>query len=231
MNFNSRKRTISTKQPPCVQTDFILALIIVILVLIPSSLASQKLVQQGLDPEGIPWGPLKYTFYIFPAAFILLFIMTIRFLVQFRRVSSSQLTLKLVLIGSSIVWPFLWNAYNAGIPHYVPFMYGFLQRMHQDADVFAIQAWLKTEGTKHERFLDKSDYPEAVRILEPKTAWLERNEKDANLYLKIEWGGALLGHWGLAVGSDTMCCPPCDLRMDGEYRLPLAKGAYIWYNW
>ena len=231
MGLNKTKTKDSTKRPPCVRTDLILTLLIVILVLIPSSLASQKLVQQGLDPDGAPWGPLKYAFYIFPAVFILLLIMISRFLVQFRRVSSSQLILKLVLIGSSIVWPFLWNAYNGGTPHYVSFMYGFLQRMHQDADILAIQAWLETEGTKHERFLDESDYPETVRILEPETAWLDRNDKGNNPCLKLEWGGALIGHWGLTVGPDTMPCPPCDFKMDGQYRMPLAKGAYIWFDW
>lgn len=75
--------------------------------------------------------------------------------------------------------------------------------------------------------------PHYVRVL------VEEGRRPA---VRLTWGSGWLGTWGLTVGHEEMEIPETQLRTkeilpggrvifnDGEYRLPLAPGAYVWHN-
>ncbi|HML76082.1 MAG TPA: hypothetical protein PKB02_16450 [Anaerohalosphaeraceae bacterium] len=194
------------------------------------------LYRQGLNPEGVPIGTLKQFIGVLLINSILLLVLIVRFIVQFRSLSKFRLILKLVLIASAmlvITLPvlFVTSSYH-GLPSYVPFMYGFLERMQENADTKKIQNWLEKEGSQYmDQCLVESEYPDAIRVLKPKSVWVQEYKHTHQLFVRLEWGGVLIGHWGLVVGPTDLACPPCDLGMDGEYRLPSAKGAYVWFDW
>ena len=229
---------VRPKRQAYVRTDVIIVLTMIVLLLLPAWQSSNVLVKQGLEVNGLPIGTLQHFFFALAATVVLLLLMVSRFFVQFRRANTFQLTLKFLLIAAGIIViaaPFVWMGLRMPkerLPNYVPFTFGFLQRMQENADLEAMRTWLETDGKKFGvgPSVEKTEYPEAVRALAPKYVWVKEDKQNNQRSVSLEWGGALAGHWGLTVGPTSMRCPPCDLGMDGEYRLPLTDGAYVWFD-
>jgi hypothetical protein len=79
----------------------------------------------------------------------------------------------------------------------------------------------------------------AITQLNPHYVQLDKTET-GRPKIRLTWGGAL-GHWGVEIGPEDMPIPETLPRRrnviygqvfwdEGEYRLPLAPGAYVWYE-
>ena len=113
---------------------------------------------------------------------------------------------------------------------------GCLERMkREEADILAIQAWIKTVDLEYLNppkegpyrwLVDEPKWPDAVQKLSPGFVYIHKL-KNGKIFAKLIYGGALTGHWGLAVGVDTKEIPLNDFY-ESEYRLELAPNAFIW---
>lgn len=144
------------------------------------------------------------------------------------------------------------------LPGYKPFTYGFRERVRNLCDITAIQEWLKTvdkqlctnettdilsntEPRKAE-WPDSIDWPDVIKVFNPHYVNLALDES-GNAKLRLMWGGTL-ALWGFEIGPEDMEIPKTKERKReeisyngkkqvlwhrGEYRLPLAPGAYVWY--
>ncbi len=122
------------------------------------------------------------------------------------------------------------------------FIRGFQRRMQAQADVPAIQAWLKTldsneaEGQSaaptRERVAEPERLP-AIARLNPKGVGVSVDEVGRPM-VRLVWGSGVIGSWGLVVGDKRMSAREPMLEItessSGEYRLLLAPGAYVWHN-
>ncbi|MBP7053879.1 MAG: hypothetical protein KBE65_22935 [Phycisphaerae bacterium] len=135
------------------------------------------------------------------------------------------------LLATVFVLPFLLGTCNpAG-----RYMSGFKRYVERRADIPAIQAWLATlnptphpeHGYPSDISVPDSDLPPSVRQLRP---WYARVTLDdaRRPMIRVEWGSGVMRSWGLVVGDKNMETPPSDFSRYGEYRLPLAPGAYVW---
>ena len=144
-------------------------------------------------------------------------------------------------------------------PPYEMYTRGFRRHVQLKTDVGAIQTWLSTLDPKdcQDQPLDMKvapglsypnppksiPSPECVSRLRPRYSKLTRDDKGRPM-IRLTWGGGF-GHWGLVVGDKDMEIPETQERTGqeygppdrpqvvyapGEYRLPLAPGAYIWYE-
>lgn len=158
--------------------------------------------------------------------------------------------LTLIALAAWVVAPFgdLWP------PGYVAFTHGFRRHMQTNADLGAIRGWLSTldpnlctgeyidlyTGNDFKpRWPDTIAWPEAITRFEPHYVQLMKMET-RHPKVRLTWGGAP-GHWGIEVGPEDMPIPETlprrtydhygqELWDEGEYRLPLVPGAYVWYE-
>ena len=138
------------------------------------------------------------------------------------------------------------------------YMRGFRRNMQARADIRAIQAWLAivdpndcegqplgvrvAEGVNIPNPPKYVAPPGSIRHLRPRYTKLMLDNGGRPM-IRLTWGGGLMGHWGLVVGSENMEIPETRpeqkkeygygankqvLYEPGEYRLPLAAGAYVW---
>ncbi|MEN6425675.1 MAG: hypothetical protein ABFE13_09950, partial [Phycisphaerales bacterium] len=159
-------------------------------------------------------------------------------------------TLTLIALAAWVGAPFgdLWP------PGYVAFTHGFRRYMRTNGDLDAIRGWLITLDPNlcTERYIDLCTgndfkprwpdtvaWPEAITRFEPHYVQLIKTET-RRPKVRLTWGGAL-GHWGVEIGPEDMPIPETlprrrsavqgrDLWDEGEYRLPLAPGAYVWHE-
>ena len=129
-------------------------------------------------------------------------------------------------------------------PGYKPYTYGFRERVSSKADIGAIRDWLRTlrreQCTGEEvdilsdsflplsRWPDSIDWPKSLKAFNPHYVRLDLDE-NGNPKVRLTWGG-VLAHWGFEIGMEDMEVPPSDFSRWGEYRLPLQRGAYVWYE-
>jgi hypothetical protein len=137
------------------------------------------------------------------------------------------------------------------------FMSGFRQHVRKTADIPAIQAWLSAlspELCTGEPILlrrnggpavwpDTTDWPVTLARFDCDWATFEKTE-GGRLKLRLTWGTPW-AKWGVEIGPADMEIPktqdqtkhvygPPEHRQvmydHGEYRLPLAPGAYVWHE-
>ncbi len=134
---------------------------------------------------------------------------------------------------------------------------GFARYARSRTDVAAIQAWLGTLDPNE--YVDASTdpggmplpaaeqpaaiirlnpnrYPHGVRVVRDGTG---------RLMVRLTWGGGMIGHWGIVVGHSETKVPQTqepgwmkrqyggrteEFYEYGEYRKPLAPGAWIWHE-
>ncbi|MCX5643489.1 MAG: hypothetical protein NTZ17_02215 [Phycisphaerae bacterium] len=117
------------------------------------------------------------------------------------------------------------------------FMSGFTKHVQRRADIPAVQAWLDTLDRKsladpkqQSRITtDESNLPASVRRLRAWHTSVSLDDKGRPM-IRLLWGSGVMGGWGLVVGHREMAVPPSDLSRYGEYREPVAPGAYIWHE-
>ncbi len=162
--------------------------------------------------------------------------------------------LTLVALAAWVGAPFadLWP------PGYAAFTHGFRRHMQTNGDLGAIRDWLTTLDPStctrkdinlytgndlKSHWPNTMAWPEAITRFDPHYVQLAKTET-GRPKVRLTWGGAL-GHWGVEIGPEDMPIPetlettreeygPPDRRQvfytPGEYRLPLAPGAYVWYE-
>jgi len=143
-------------------------------------------------------------------------------------------------------------------PGYEPFTAGFTRYARENVDLAAVRDWLSTldadtydresidlhpNGRLTPRWPDTPAWPAAITRLDPHYVEFMKMET-GGLKIRLTWGGAP-GHWGVEIGPEDMEVPPTlerkaqefgppDQRYKvydtGEYRLPLAPGAYVWHE-
>ena len=71
--------------------------------------------------------------------------------------------------------------------------------------------------------------PEPVIQLKPLTPHI-RTDENGNPKIRLFWGSGMVGDWGVEIGLEDMKIPPSDFRRNGEYRLPVESGVYVWHD-
>jgi hypothetical protein len=166
-----------------------------------------------------------------------------------RRFIAAALSLSIVLV----VWialPFmgLWP------PGYEPFTSGFREYVRANVNLAVVREWLNAQDPNlfTGRMIEVADpirftscwpdtvvWASAITQLNPHYVQLDKTET-GRPKIRLTWGGAL-GHWGVEIGPEDMPIPETLPRRrnviygqvfwdEGEYRLPLAPGAYVWYE-
>ena len=131
------------------------------------------------------------------------------------------------------------------------YILGFRQYIRRTADIAAIQVWLSTlqpDASTGELIYirpnngpavwpDTMAWPSAITGLDPLWVQLQRID-DGRLQIRLAWGTPW-GEWGAEIGPQDMEIPKTqpmwrdesyhqEVWRHGEYRLPLASGAYVW---
>ena len=131
-------------------------------------------------------------------------------------------------------------------PVYMAMMYGFRDYARANVDVEAVQAWLKTLDPKictgqynYELnsgctiecwWPDAAPWAKGVTPANPDFATLHLDEGGRPM-IRIMWLGMFMSRdYGLVVGDEQMETPRPDFFGHREYRMPLAPGAWIWYE-
>lgn len=112
------------------------------------------------------------------------------------------------------------------------FVYGFRDRVERRADIESTRAWLKSLGAEDYEDgnrISSDELPESLRGLREARATLSADE-NGNARIRLRWGSAMMGHWGVEIGMKDMNIPPSDFSPYGEYRLPVEPGVYVWWR-
>ncbi len=153
-----------------------------------------------------------------------------------------------VVLVACVVLPFV----TLG-PGYKSQTRGFHRYIQARADIPAMQAWLDTidPNVCDGLWIDVAGTPRAgsptvsfpafISDLKPRHVQLSLDVANRPMVC-LQWGSGLLGTWGLAVGHEEMPIPKTQPREKetlpsgqvfynpGQYRLPLARGAYVWHD-
>jgi len=115
-------------------------------------------------------------------------------------------------------------------------------------DIPAVQKWLNTidpnsldrQDVGAERDNEWEPYP-VIAHLNPSGYGVSLDSARRRM-LELQWGSGVLGTWGVTIGHEDMTIPETQPRTkeilsngqvfwnDGQYRLTLAPGAYVWHN-
>ena len=114
-----------------------------------------------------------------------------------------------------------------------PLLYGCRDRIRSKADIEAIRDWLGTlskddyNSSSHYNPIPPSKQPKSLKVLKHGAVHLLADE-NGNPKVRSHWGGGLFGHWGFEIGMVDMEIPPSNFSHNGEYRLPVEPGVYVW---
>jgi len=160
-------------------------------------------------------------------------------------------TLTLVALVAWLALPFM----DLELPGHKTFMDGFRQYMQKNADLDGIRSWLNTldpnvctrepidlygtYSSLKSHWPETMAWPAAITRFDPHYVEFMKTGS-GRLKIRLTWGGAL-GHWGVEIGPEDMDIPPTAptrkvkvgasmVNEYGEYRLPLAPGAYVWHE-
>jgi hypothetical protein len=199
---------------------------------------------------------LLFVFLFVPAALCLLVLAYRMFFIWPKCVwGKGQLWVLRSLVIAGIVLCVVLVFTRVGPPRYVTFTHGFKRCVQANADLGAIRGWLNTldpnictgeyidlyTGNDFKpRWPNTMAWPSALTRFDPH--YVQLMKVDAGRpKVRLTWGGAL-GHWGVEIGPEDMPIPPTQpMRKvrspngdvyyeDGEYRLPLTPGAYVWHE-
>ncbi|MBC8378997.1 MAG: hypothetical protein H8E62_07480 [Planctomycetes bacterium] len=140
--------------------------------------------------------------------------------------------------------------FPVGQPGYKPFTAGFHQRMQKRLDVEKIRVWLETldpelfDGESYDLIYRLNDnvfpfpipknvppfpIPKEIRGLGENVRRLDFYTENKMRCIRIKWG-SFLGSWGIVIGPEEMKIPASDFSDDGECRLKLEDGVYVWHE-
>lgn len=207
----------------------------------------------GLRNDGaLPFGMCFYCAVLAPAALLCLVVLAARIGISWPKHIHHRRklrTLRLVVIVGLVLYlalPFTMIL----PPGYKTFTWGFKKHAAVNADIPTIRSWLGTVDPKvctgymmlmaDLKQADRIDWPEAITRLDPQDVTLTL-DGNGHPVIHLGWGG-LDVFYGLVVGSENMEIPRTKPRTkqkhisgrvfwdSGEYRLPVAPGAYVWYE-
>ena len=145
------------------------------------------------------------------------------------------------------------NSTKIGWPYSRHIMNGFQERMQKKLDISAIKLWLsnlvekdfsdewvrleRSKNMKGGNYLPENvlwpnniNWPESIKIFAPGYVRLWA-ETIGDRRLLLEWGGTLMGRWGVVVSLETPEMPPPESNLhDIYYTRKLAEDAYIYYQ-
>jgi hypothetical protein len=175
---------------------------------------------------------------------------------RFRRIKRAVIILQNAVVAYFLICIFTSSGF--GLPGYIPFTYGFRANIRTTADIPKIRNWLSTIDhnlcTGKDRDISSKDFrtsewpkdinwPSYVTVFNPHYVFLALDENNTPK-IRLTWGG-VFAHWGVEIGSEKMKVPPTQERKleeytcngkkeslwrSGEFRLPLAPGAYVWFK-
>jgi len=201
----------------------------------------------GQSAFGMIWWFVLLT----PLVFICLVAATVRVLAFWPRHIGSRTRLRMMQIGAAAGLVACVGLPFAGIMPlgYQTYTWGFRQYAQANIDVPAVQRWLAalepgtcTGGPMERREWRNAslDWPKSIVRCDPDRITLSLDEEGAPL-VRLTWIG-FDSWWGVVVGRADMEIPETQPRKkeilpsghefynEGEYRLPLAPGAYVWHN-
>ena len=118
----------------------------------------------------------------------------------------------------------------------VAFAHGVVESVELRTDISGIQAWVSSVDmnsfgaepvdTYNPRRIAREDQPEVLR--RQNGSVILELDADGRLRVRLDWGGGLIGHWGLVIGHETMETPPSEQTMFGEMRIEIRPGVYFW---
>jgi len=196
-----------------------------------------------------------YACIIYFSGFCLLFVFVIagaiQILCNWKIYTSRKKLIKTIQIGIllpfftsfviSVFTPletFLWQ------PGYKLTTYGYRDRLRKEVDIIEIRDWLKTlrkedctgkridlvSGSDYSKryWPDSIEWPKSLKVLNPRFVSLVLDE-NGKPKIRLTWveGMAFLG---IEIGMEDMEIPPSDFSHNGEYRLPVESGAYVWHE-
>lgn len=199
-------------------------------------------------------------FVVWPVVLVCLIVLTIRMgIVWPRRIGSRRKswTLRLCILAALAGYLALPFTLPARIlpPGYIA---GFRRYVQKSVDVQSVQQWLKRQdpndclgqtfhlggkGQTGPVWLDTIAWPEAITHLDPFMVGFGQDE-GGRLTIRLVWA-PFVGTWGIEIGPEDMEIPKTQERIErwygppgrtqvqhdpGEYRLPLAPGAYVWHE-
>jgi hypothetical protein len=144
----------------------------------------------------------------------------------------AEISIPLVSIALFVASFFIPEDSHLNWPPFKSFAYGFKDRVRSKGDIESIRDLLRTFGKPDEREIAPripyEDWPKLLKALNPKSVVLCEDKKGTT-YIRARWGGGFQP-WGMVIGMENMDIPPSDLKVSGEYRLPLEPGVYIWFG-
>jgi hypothetical protein len=126
-------------------------------------------------------------------------------------------------------------------PGHKTFTWGFKRYAQAHLDVLAVRSWLNTLDPNLSRGeIPRGDWPEAIVRVHPSGVYPSFDEAGRST-IRLYWY-VWEDDWGVEIGPEDMEIPATQPRTpttlpgghtfyeQGEYRLPLAPGAYVWHN-
>jgi hypothetical protein len=185
-----------------------------------------------------PWTDVFWMMRTLPLVLLLLIVHAIALIRQRRLFSLAMHFITFLLL--IIQWK----------PTSITFTHGFKEYFQDSVYVEQIRTWLRNidpnqctgtwsrgSGDRIEPFQSSgSDWPSALTLLNPWFVYLDKdtNEKPR---IRLEWILGPEGHYGIEIGGTDMVIPKTIKPIktdgkwnDGEYRLPVCEGAYVWYQ-
>jgi hypothetical protein len=201
----------------------------------------------GLRDTHIRWFIFVCMLYLWPITIAFLAILLIR-LYFWRRYFTGRLkysiTLSFMLVLMALFNPFfsLITFFPFVEPGYKPFTQGFYDRMQTHLQVEPIRGWMATleddvyDGQLYGYEFDSYPFelPEEITALSSEISYIKLyNDEALRRCLHLEWGGPLVGRWGVVIGPKDMPIPqtvyPTEEERIGEYRLRFEDGVYVWH--
>lgn len=206
----------------------------------------------GLRNDGsLAFGAVLWSVLLFPLAAICLLLALVRILAFWPKHIRDRKRLRKLQVGVIIGLIVYLGLPFTGIipPGYKTHTWGFRKHVRANVDVHAIQKWLATVDPNActgggvwttDWQEQRSDWAQAVRRMNPESVTLAL-DGEGRPTIRIGWSGfdAL---WGLTVGHEDMTIPETQPTTEeilpngqvfcnyGQYRLPLAPGAYVWHD-
>lgn len=204
------------------------------------------------------WGAITAFMGLAALAFVWLCVLGIRMYVTWpKHVRGFGRLLLAWAVAAVVVVLLVAMSFKVWPPGYKPLTWGFRCYVQRRADIPAIQGWLQTidpnacdgdwitiraSGADGDNPVTSDpEFSSLVLGLKPRYVGLSLDEANRPM-ISLMYGSGLQGSWGLTVGPEDMPTPATQrrekeillngraLHHPGEYRLPLAPGAYVWHD-
>jgi len=123
---------------------------------------------------------------------------------------------------------------------YIALTEGLFETMKKEADISAIQDWIDNvdlDGITCDRideygwWVSESDWADAIKKFSPYDIdyVILRKTNNNTIYVRVIFGAALVGRFGLVVGVNSEEIP-LNIHYVSEHRLELTSNAFVWFG-